>query len=771
MACTYTFRGKTYNETELSELYKDVKSFINNKEAYMKTLKENVAFENEGVLPKEEGVFEAEPGSAEKEIIEPGLEIYRQALTEKEQKEFFEFGRSVLEKHGYNPFPQYVMASAGKLEWSPELVIDKDGKPVYRGDDFDKSIITYKKQETGSDGKEKRWTYHYYNSNFDGSPITPIPQNIINILEKITGQDMSDYDTVLINLYPVGRTLGWHQDVTEDYRNMDRDIVSVSIGADADFIYANQGMKYIPGEPKSGIKPPLAVSTGDVMTFGGPSRLISHTVTNVSGTTDLGSIDLLDSNVNKGFKGGLELNNWRMNFTFRVASPGNNKGKRKPTTKETSVVDITETYKGISVIDTTNIKAATGEPGAAKYTPEKNQILLNRELLKKKFDEKAWTKPRKQRDGSFATALPEDAFSTYDDWEKFVIEHEYQHSLLSFQDFKQSGAKTVGEYEDEINRRALKEITPSTQPVTTQGVEKMSDLVNHSGGAYGGDTYWDIIGREFGVTQHMHYKDVDNPNLSQKLRNAGVKATILTDEQMNFARNEVRRLLGIDYSIKSTDTEKQILQKNLQVRNFYQVYNADAVYAIAKLDNSVDTSKPDNFTDITKSIKSYKFDKVKGGTNTAVQLGIKLNKPVYVWDITTEKWYKFDGTQFEEIETPTLTKNFAGVGSRDIENYNVQKEGKWRPRKEYVGKEKEEKAKQAIRDVYANTLKAITKPTVSKEITPITFESAFTEDEQEIILKNFSKKHNMSVEQVLPFIKQTVAEYGQKAIDKLKECY
>jgi hypothetical protein len=63
------------------------------------------------------------------------------------------------------------------------------------------------------------------------------------------------------------------------------------------------------------------------------------------------------------------------------------------------------------------------------------------------------------------------------------------------------------------------------------------------------------------------------------------------------------------------------------------------------------------------------------------------------------------------------------------------------------------------------------KPTVSEAISPITFESAFTEAEQEIILKNFSKKHNMSVEQVLPFIKQTVAEYGQKAIDKLKECY
>ena len=60
----------------------------------------------------------------------------------------------------------------------------------------------------------------------------------------------------------------------------------------------------------------------------------------------------------------------------------------------------------------------------------------------------------------------------------------------------------------------------------------------------------------------------------------------------------------------------------MQVRNFYQVYNADAIYAIAKIN-------PDN-------------QSVSGGTNTAVKLGIKLNKPVYVWDINTEQWYKFN---------------------------------------------------------------------------------------------------------------------------------
>ena len=218
------------------------------------------------------------------------------------------------------------------------------------------------------------------------------------------------------------------------------------------------------------------------------------------------------------------------------------------------------------------------------------------------------------------------------------------------------------------------------------------EFINHSGGAYGGDTFWDLIGREFGVINHKHYRDAGNANLSQQLRNKGIKAEILTKEQMNFARQKVKELLGVEY--------KDDLRGNLQVRNFYQVYNSDAVYAIAKIASS---TKPE----------------VYGGTDTAVQLGIKLNKPVYVWDIDSEQWYTqdtdflktgFDKTKHEwdyngwkKIETPTLTKNFAGIGSRDIENYNVQEDGKWQPREKYVGKEKENAAKQAIRDVYEKT--------------------------------------------------------------------
>jgi hypothetical protein len=236
----------------------------------------------------------------------------------------------------------------------------------------------------------------------------------------------------------------------------------------------------------------------------------------------------------------------------------------------------------------------------------------------------------------------------------------------------------------------------TTQPISV--TSNASQYTNHSGGAYGGDTFWDIIGREYGVTDQRHYKDAGNANLSQKLKNAGVTATILTKEQMDTARTEVERLLGEKYP----DT----LQGNLQVRNYYQVANADAVYAVAQL---ADASG--------RAIKSYSYNTIKGvtgGTNTAVQLAIKLNKPVYVWDLGLKTWFEWNGLHFTAMSnTPTLTKNFAGVGSRDIESYNIQKEGKWVPRPQYQGKELEEAAKQAIRDVYENTFKSSTQPSTS----------------------------------------------------------
>ena len=60
---------------------------------------------------------------------------------------------------------------------------------------------------------------------------------------------------------------------------------------------------------------------------------------------------------------------------------------------------------------------------------------------------------------------------------------------------------------------------------------------------------------------------------------------------------------------------------------------------------------------------------------------------------------------FVETDTPILTKNFAGIGTRDIQNYNIyDKDTKtWKQRPEYVGDDKKNKALQAIKDVFKKT--------------------------------------------------------------------
>ena len=118
---------------------------------------------------------------------------------------------------------------------------------------------------------------------------------------------------------------------------------------------------------------------------------------------------------------------------------------------------IEKPYKGIKIVNTANIITQTGEIGAANYDRKTNTISLNRNFLKQKFTEKAWVNSRTQKDGSKSIPLPENIFNSYQEFENFVIEHEYQHSLLSFEEFKklQGENKTIGNYEDEINKRAL----------------------------------------------------------------------------------------------------------------------------------------------------------------------------------------------------------------------------------------------------------------------------------------------------------------------------
>lgn len=203
------------------------------------------------------------------------------------------------------------------------------------------------------------------------------------------------------------------------------------------------------------------------------------------------------------------------------------------------------------------------------------------------------------------------------------------------------------------------------------------DYTMNSGGAYGGDTYWDVIGRQFGLTNINHFRPADNQRLSKTLRDRNVKPFSITHEQSNYAREQIKQLTGMELPY---DVGGELL-----ARNFYQVDKSDGVFAIAN---------------ITSSQRA-----VEGGTNMAVQVGIKQGKPVHVYDLNTESWYQYNQStgRFEVEDTPVLTKSFAGVGTRNIQNYKVNKNGQWVDREGYVGYDKALKAANAIKAVYQKT--------------------------------------------------------------------
>lgn len=154
----------------------------------------------------------------------------------------------------------------------------------------------------------------------------------------------------------------------------------------------------------------------------------------------------------------------------------------------------------VPVIDTEDIITAEGTKGAASYNKKENVIKVNRTFLKQKFIEKAWTKPRKlieilhdENIESYAQALPENQFNSYDEWEQFVINHEYQHSLYSRTDFNNEfPEKTKGDYESEINNRALNQLKSNisisevkkeaSQAYAIESIRKMTDIFSDATG-------------------------------------------------------------------------------------------------------------------------------------------------------------------------------------------------------------------------------------------------------------------------------------------------
>lgn len=151
---------------------------------------------------------------------------------------------------------------------------------------------------------------------------------------------------------------------------------------------------------------------------------------------------------------------------------------------------------------------------------------------------------------------------------------------------------------------------------------------NHSGGAIGSDSYWSYIGDMYGVKSNHYWYGVRTPNgnyeISKDDFEEGCKHVLKANKTLN---------------------RKPYKYMNLLARNYMQVKNSDVIFAIGSISNG----------------------KVKGGTGWAVQMAIDDNKIVYVYDQFRKQWFINKDNKWDYYnETPSLTKNFAGIGTRNL---------------------------------------------------------------------------------------------------------
>jgi len=163
----------------------------------------------------------------------------------------------------------------------------------------------------------------------------------------------------------------------------------------------------------------------------------------------------------------------------------------------------------------------------------------------------------------------------------------------------------------------------------------------HSGGCAGSDMEWENQCNNYGIKTiaysfYNHKQDGKNPK-------------VLTVEELEEGYSKCR--IANKSLKRNFDGIIYPYVKNLLARNWFQVKNSEAVFAIIN--------------------KFLTQDTVAGGTGWAVQMAIDCDKPVFVYyqDNMCGGWFRYMPVAgFESLrgEIPTLTKNFAGIGTREI---------------------------------------------------------------------------------------------------------
>lgn len=173
----------------------------------------------------------------------------------------------------------------------------------------------------------------------------------------------------------------------------------------------------------------------------------------------------------------------------------------------------------------------------------------------------------------------------------------------------------------------------------------MKQYFCHSGGAEGADSYFEIFGKQFGVkTIAYSYKT--------KFHNTNSKRELIEKEFLE--------------GCEKVELANQTLQKfkykhilKLLSRNWFQVKNADQIFAVGLIKKRIDD-----------------LEYVKGGTGWTIQMAIDHRKKIFVFDQNQMQWFSWDYSTKKFvlcIDEPKISvQNFAGIGTRKINLFGIQ---------------------------------------------------------------------------------------------------
>ena len=120
-----------------------------------------------------------------------------------------------------------------------------------------------------------------------------------------------------------------------------------------------------------------------------------------------------------------------------------------------------------------------------------------------------------------------------------------------------------------------------------------------------------------------------------------------SDYEPNYYVNHSGGAVGSDSYWGAIGEKYGVVLQNYSNETKSQVQNSDAIFAVGHLKDGV----------------------VEGSTGQTVQIAINDNKPVYVYDQIRKQWFSNINGQWQVFSgIPKLTKNFAGIGTRELNN-------------------------------------------------------------------------------------------------------